>query len=149
MTLQKVIIGIAILAGLLLFPKTKPTFLKIILTGLAISFGLTFFKNQLLTDLSFFSFGILSLGFSVHQASNRKWSNFVIGLFAFLSFLWALFEHPFIGELRFLMLLPIGLYIWTLIKKWKTENGLSILTVLAFYELSEFLILIGQWTQIK
>ncbi|TBN00921.1 hypothetical protein EYD45_13950 [Hyunsoonleella flava] len=149
MTQQKVIIGIGILAGLLLYAKTKPTFLKVILIGLSISFGLTFFKNQLLTDLSFFSFGILTIGFSVHQAANRKWTNFAIGLFAFLSFIWGLFQYPFIGELRFLMLLPIGLYIWTLITKWNTENGLSILTVLTFYELSEFLIFIGQWTQIK
>ena len=142
MTQQKIIIGIGIMAGLLLYPKTKPTLLKGTLIGLAISFGLTFFKNQLLTDLSFFSFGILTLGFSVHQAANRKWTNFVIGLFSFLFFIWDLFQYPFIGELRLLTILPIGLYVWTLIKKWKTENGLSILTVLGFYELSEFLILV-------
>jgi hypothetical protein len=149
MTQQKIIIGIGILAGLSLFLKTKPTLLKGILIGLAISFGLTFFKNQFLTDLSFFSFGILTLGFSVHQAINRKWTNFVIGLFSFLFFIWGLFQYPFTGELRFLAVLPVGLYVWTLVKKWKTENSLSILTVLAFYELSEFLILIGQWTQMK
>lgn len=149
MTQQKIIIGIGILAGLLLYPKTKPTFLKSILIGLSISFGLTFFKNQLLVNLSFFSFGMLTLGFSIHQAANGKWTNFAIGVFAFLSFIWGLFQYPFVGELRLLMLIPIGIYIWTLIKKWKVENGLSVLTVLAFYEISEFLILIGQWTQMK
>ena len=149
MTQQEIIFGIGIVAGLLLYPKTKQTIIKVILIGLIISLGLAFFKNQLLTNLSFFSFGILTLVFSIQQSVIGKWTNSVIGLFAFLSFIWSLFQYPFIGELRLLMLLPIGIYIWTLIKKWKTENGLSVLTVLAFYELSELFILIKQWTQME
>ena len=148
MTYQKIIIGIGILAGLFLLSKTKPTLLKAILIGLVISFGLTFFTEPLLINLSFFSFGVLTLIFSIHQGVKGKWTNFTIGLFAFLSFLWSLMHWPFIGELRFLMIIPIAIYVWTLIKKRETENGLSILTILSCYELSEFLILMEQWAQL-
>jgi hypothetical protein len=148
MTYQNFIIGIGILVGLFLLPKTKPNFQRTILIGLVISFGLSFFKEPLLLNLSFFSFGALTLGFFISQGLKRKWTNFVIGLFAFLSFLWSLMNWLLIGELRFLMIVPVGLYIWTLIKKRESENGLSILTVLACYELSEFIILMEQWTQL-
>ncbi|MEK6155687.1 hypothetical protein WIW50_20675 [Flavobacteriaceae bacterium 3-367] len=148
MAYQKIIVGIGVLLGLLLLRRTKPTFLKAILIGLAISFGLTFFTEKLLVNISFFSFGILTLGFSIHQGIHKKWRNFIIGLFAFLSFLWSLSHWPLIGELRFLMIIPIALYVWTLVKKRETENGLSIITILAWYELSEFLILMEQWAQL-
>ncbi|MDV7139772.1 hypothetical protein R3X28_12840 [Maribacter sp. TH_r10] len=148
MTYQNIIIGIGLLVGLFLFPKTKPNLLRAIFIGLAISFGLSFFKEPLLLNLSFFSFGALTLGFLIYQGLNGKWTNFVIGLFAFLSFLWSSMNWLLIGELRFLMLVPVGLYVWTLIKKRESENGLSILTVFACYELSEFVILMEQWTQL-
>lgn len=148
MTYQKIIIGIGVLAGFFLLPKTRPTLLKVILIGFIVSFGLSFFLEKLLINLSFFSFGVLTLGFSIHQGVNEKWRNFTIGLFAFLSFIWSLMHWLFIGELRFLMIIPITIYLWILIKKQESKNELSIITILACYELSEFLILMEQWTQL-
>ena len=75
MTYEKIIIGIGILIGILLFKKTKPKLLVGILTGLIISFVLSITQNELLTNISFISFGILSLIFVVYSGIKRKWLN--------------------------------------------------------------------------
>jgi len=68
-----------------------------------------------------------------------------IGIFTFLSFVWTLFDYQFYNLLQFLMILPLACYIWTLFEWRKYEKELSVLTVLASYELSEFVIIIGTW----
>jgi len=142
LTLQKTIIGVGIIVGLYLFGKTKPTFLKAILVGFILSYGLTFFNGTILIDISFFSFGILTLGFTVWSGLHKKWLNSVIGLFGFLSFLWGLLHYEHVNLLQFLMTIPIILFILTLFNLRKYKGEMSILTILAAYELTEFV----NWT---
>jgi len=148
MTLTKVLFGIGIVAGLLMFNRTKPILLKIVLVALALSMALAFFEDYININIPYFGFGFLTLGFTVWCGIEGKWTSLVIGLFAFLSFLWSYLNWSLIGELRFLMIAPIIIYIWTLIKKRESENALSILTLLVFFELSDFLILMRQWIKL-
>jgi hypothetical protein len=145
MNYGKIIIGIGILIGILLFKKTKPKLLVGILVGLIISFALSFIENQLLTNISFISFGIFSLIFSVYSGIKRKWLNLIIGIFAFVSFFSKLMHYPYANELKLLMIIPIVCFGLTFIKKEKFKNELSILTIFVAYELSEFIKLIEQW----
>ena len=145
MNYAKIIIGIGILIGIILFKKTKPKLLVGILVGLIISFFLSFIENELLTNISFISFGILSLIFVAYSGIKRKWLNLIIGLFAFVSFFSKLMHYPYANELKLLMIIPFVCYVLTLRKKEKYENELSILTIFVAYELSEFFKLIEQW----
>ena len=145
MAFAKIIIGIGILIGILLFKKTKPKLLVGILVGLIISFVLSFIENELLTNISFISFGILSLIFFAYSGIKRKWLNLVIGLFAFVSFFSKLMHYPYANELKLLMIIPILSYALTFWKKEKYENELSILTIFVAYELSEFIKLTEHW----
>ena len=117
MTLPKVLFGIGIVLSLLLFNKTKPVLLRIILIALALSMGLAFFEDYININIPYFGFGVLTLGFTIWSGIEEKWNCLFIGLFAFLSFLWSYLHWPFVGELRFLMVVPIIIYIWTLVKK--------------------------------
>ncbi len=143
--MEKIIVGIGILIGILLFKKTKPNLLIGILIGLVISFFLSFIENQLLTNISFINFGILSLVFSVYSGIRRKWLNLTIGIFVFVSFFSKLMHYPYANEFRLLMIIPIACYGLTFVKKENYKNELSILTIFVAYELSEFTKLIGQW----
>ena len=145
MTQTKIIIGIGVLIGLLLFKKTKSTFLKVILTGLSICYGLGYFIEFPIGTFAFITFGIFALAFSIWCGINKKWNGLIIGLFTFLSFIWTIFGYQFGNLIQFLMLIPLLSYIWTLTRWRKYEKELSILTILASYELSEFLIIIGTW----
>ena len=145
MNYEKTIIGIGILIGILLFKKTKPKILVGILVGLIISFAISFIENQLLANISFISFGILSLIFSVYSGIKRKWLNLIIGIFAFVSFFSKFMHFPFANELKLLMIVPIISYAVTFIKKEKYENELSILTIFVAFELSEFIKLTEHW----
>ncbi len=145
MTYEKIIIGIGILIGIFLFKKTKPKFLVGILVGLIISFLLSFIENQLLTNISFISFGILSLLFFVYSGIKRKWLNLIIGIFAFVSFFSKLMHYPYANELKLLMIIPIVSYALTFRKREEYKNELSILTIFVAYELSEFIKLTEQW----
>jgi len=145
MTYGRIIILIGVLIGILLFKKTKPNFLKGILIGLVVSYGLSFFENELLADISFFSFGLLSLTFTIYSGIKRKWLSLIIGLFAFVSFFGGLMYWPYANELRLLMLVPILCYLMTF-RKWESyKTELSILTIFVASELSQFLIIIRLW----
>ncbi len=145
MNYGKIIIGIGILIGILLFKKTKPKLLIGILVGLIISFVLSFIDNQLLTNISFISFGILSLIFFAYSGIKRKWLNLIIGIFAFVSFISKYMHYPYANELKLLMIIPIVSYVLTFRKKENYENELSILTIFVAYELSEFIKLTEHW----
>lgn len=134
-----------IIIGILLFKKTKPKLLVGILVGLIISFFLSFIENQLLANISFISFGILSLIFAVYSGIKRKWMNLIIGVFAFVSFFFKLMYYPYANELKLLMIIPVVCYSLTFIKKEEFKSELSILTIFVAYELSEFIKLIEQW----
>ena len=145
MNYGKIIIGIGILIGILLFKKTKPKILVGILVGLIISFVLSLIENELLTNISFISFGILSLIFVVYSGIKRKWLNLIVGLFAFVSFFSKLMHYPYANELKLLMIVPIISYALTFRKKEKYETELSILTIFVAYELNEFIKLTEHW----
>jgi len=145
MIYPKIIIGVGILIGIILFKKTKPKFLAGILAGLIVSFILSFIENELLKNISFISFGILSLIFVIYSGIKRKWLNLIIGLFAFVSFFSKLNHYPYATVLKLLMIIPIACFILTLRKKEKYENELSILIIFLAYSLSEFIKLTEQW----
>lgn len=143
MNYYSIIILIGVLIGIFLFNKTKPNFLKGILIGLVVSYGLSFFENELLADISFISFGLLSLIFTFY--SRIKWLSSIVGLFAFASFLGKLMHLPYANEMKLLMLIPILCYIMIL-RKWKVyESELSILTIFVAYELSQFISIVRLW----
>lgn len=125
--------------GFLLFKKTKPNFSKGILIGLILSFVVSFFENQILTNISFLIFGILSLTFSIFSGINKKWLNLIIGLFAFISFIFKAMHYPYANELKLSMLIPVLCYVLA-IRKWEYHKSeFSILTIFVAYELSELL----------
>ena len=137
--------GIGILFGLLLFSRTKPVFLKVILSGLIICLGLGLIPVFSYKTLVVVSFGLLALVFSIWCGQNDKWIGFIIGIFSILSIMWTLFDYQYWNLLQFLMIIPLSFYVWTLFKWRDYQKVLSILTVLAGFELTEFLIIIGTW----
>tara|TARA_R110000744_G_C18951541_1_gene515734 strand:+ start:59 stop:502 length:444 start_codon:yes stop_codon:yes gene_type:complete len=145
LTQTKIIIGIGVLIGLLLYNRTKPNTLKGILIGLTLSYGGGYFMEFPIGTVAFISFGIVALGFTVWSGLNKKWFSLIIGVFTFLSFIWTLFDYQFWNFLQFLMIIPLTCYIWILSRWRKHINELSILTILASFELTEFLILLGTW----
>lgn len=142
MTYGKIIILLSIIIGIFLFNKTKPNFSKAILIGLILSFSASFFENDLIANISFLSFGILSLVFSIYSGINKKWLSLIICLFAFISFLFKSMYYPYANELKLSMLIPIVCYALTFRKLESYKAELSILTIFVAYELSEFLKLI-------
>lgn len=145
MSYKKIIFLIAVIIGILLFQRTKPNILKGILIGLILSIGIPFFENELLTTISFLSFGVLVFIFSIHRGFNKKWLSLIIGLFAFILFFFRAMYFPYINELRLSMLIPILCYMM-IFKKWELyKTELSILTILVAYELSEFIKLVELW----
>lgn len=141
----KIIIGIGVLIGLLVFNKTKPDFLKVILIGLSICYGLGYFVEFPIGTVAFMLFGILALIFAIYCGKNNKWIGFIIGILTFLSYVWIFMSYPYANELKLMMLIPIICYAWTLKKYRNYAEEFSILTILVSYEISEFLILIGTW----
>lgn len=145
MNYYTIIILIGVLIGIFLFNKTKPNFLKGILIGLVVSYGLSFFENELLADISFISFGLLSLIFTIYSGIKRKWLSLIIGLFAFVSFFAKFMYWPYANELRLLMIVPIVCYLMTF-RKWESyKTELSILTIFVAYELSQFISIVRIW----
>jgi len=137
---EKIIVGISALIGLLLFNKTKPVFLKVLLLILISLFIISFYEDSLwLNTISFFGFGMLSILFCVYNGIKKKWLNLIIGLFAFAAFFFKLNHYPFANELRLSMIIPILIYLVLLLKSKFEHNQLSILTILVAYELSCFL----------
>ena len=145
MNYEKIIIGIGVLIGILLFKNTKPKLLVGILVGLIISFCLSFIENELLSNVSFISFGALSLIFFVYNSIKRKWLNSIVGIFAFFSFISKFMHSPFANELKLSMIIPIVSYALTFRKKDKYENELSISTIFVAYELAELIKMSENW----
>jgi hypothetical protein len=147
MTYGRIIVLIGVLIGLLLIKKTKPNFLKGILIGLIVSFGISFFKTELSFIISIYSFKVLSLTFIIYSGIKRKWLSLIIGLFSFVSFFGGMMYWPYANELRLLMIVPILCYLMTF-RKWESyKTELSILTIFVAYELSEFLSIILLWVK--
>ena len=143
MTFGRILLLIGMVIGTLLFQKTKPIFMKIILIGFLLSLSVSFIENQTLHTFSFVTFGLLSLAFSIYSVINKKWLNLLIGLFAFVSFLFKLFHFPLSNELKLMMLIPLIAYFFILKNPKLHLNELSVLTILITYELFIFLQLFG------
>ena len=148
MTALKIIIGLGVFLGLLQFFRTKTVFLKFVLVGLSSCLVLGYFTELPIKSEVFIAFGVIILVFSAWAVWKQKWLEAVIGFFAFLSVLWILFDYPQYNFLQFLMILPLAVYIWTLIKWQKYNHIHAVLTLLASYELSEFVRLLGTWATI-
>lgn len=129
----------------MLFNKTKPDFLKAILIGFSVCYGLGYFAEFPLGTFAFILFGILALLFVIWCGKNNKWIGFLIGVFTLISYVWMFLSYPYANELRLMMIIPIFGYVWALTKYRNYKKELSILTILASFELSEFLIIIGSW----
>lgn len=141
----EIIIIIGLLIGIFLFKTTQPKFLKAILIGLIVTSTLFFIENKILINISFYGFGILTLLFTIYSGLKRKWLNLTIGFFAFASFVFSAMNFPYANELKLLMIIPILCYILTFIKFKEYKNAVSISTILAAYELTEFLELTTKW----
>lgn len=145
MIYTKIIIGIGVAIGLLLYKKTNPIILKVILIGLALSYGSSFFMQFSIGTTAYLSFGLIALVFAILSGVNKKWMSLIIGLFAFMSFLFYFNHYPYVNIMRLLMLIPIASYS-LILRKWNQHiNRLSVLTILAAYELTELILLIEQW----
>ena len=148
MTALKIIIGLGVFFGLLLFFRTKTIFLKVVLVSLSACLILGYFTELPIKSEVFVAFGIFVLVFSGWAVGKRKWIEGVIGFFALLSVLWILLDYPQYNLLQFLMIIPLACYIWTLFKWQKYNPLISVLTVLAAYEFSEFVRLLQTWATI-
>jgi hypothetical protein len=144
MSVEIIILGMAILVGLFLFRITKPKFVKGILIGLIVCIILALFQIKFLSNISFVGFGILSLIYSVYSLINKNWRNLVIGFFAFTSFLFGMLHWRYGTELQLSMLIPIMIYIATLTKWREFKSELSVLTIFVAYEILIFLTLAKQ-----
>lgn len=141
----KILIGIGVLIGLLLFKQTKPLYLKVVLIGLSITYGLGYFAVFPLGTVSFLLFGVFVLAFSVWCGLNKKWIGLIIGFFTLISFIFNLVSFPYAYELKLAMLIPIISYALIFRKLDTYKYELSILTILVSYELSELIKIIQFW----
>ncbi len=106
---QDTIIIPGILIGAFLFQKTKPPLMKAILIGLILSIGLPFISEKsIIINVTYWAFGILTLIFSIYNLWNKKWLNFIIGFFAFMSFLFDVMRLPYYNVLVTLMVIPFS-----------------------------------------
>jgi len=135
----RIIIIIGICVGILLYKKTKPNFLKGILVALILSFILSFSESNLLINIAFICFGVLSFIYSIYSVLHKNWLNLVIGLAAFVSFFFKTQHYPYISLIQLLMIIPIACYFLMFVKKKRMIKELSIVTLFVAYEISEFM----------
>lgn len=139
MNYTNIIMLIGILVGILLFKKTNPIFLKGLLLGLILSFALSFFQNSFLKSVSYISFGLIALVYTIISGRKKKWLNLVISFFVFLSLLFKFNHLAYANELQLGMIIPIICFALVL-KDWKTHlSELSILSIFFAYEITEFI----------
>lgn len=147
MLTAKIILGIGIFLGVLLYKKTNPIFLKILVLCFVLSYCIGYYVEWPLGTISFLSFGVFVLAFLVWCIINKKWLYTIIGLFVLTSFVFAMENYPYSPELRLSMIIPISIQIW-IFKHWrKYLKELSIMIILFSYELIELISLIEQWTK--
>ena len=145
MAQTKTLIGIGVLIGLLLFKQTKPLFLKVILIGLAITYGLGYFAEFPLGTVAYVLFAVFALAFSVWCGFKEKWVGLIIGSFTVFSYIFNLMSFPYAYELKLTMLIPIISYALIFSKLRTYKNEFSVLTILVSYEISELIQIIQLW----
>ncbi|WP_298900052.1 hypothetical protein [uncultured Psychroserpens sp.] len=139
MTLGKLIISIAVLIGILLFNKTNPKVFKVILLGFILSFISSFFDKDFIIDVSFLTFGFLTLSFLIYVIDNKQWLSSIIVVFPLLSFIFKSQHWPYASEIQTLMIVLIIAYVIALNNLKNYKNQISILTILVAYSISEVL----------
>ncbi|MCD2260995.1 hypothetical protein [Psychroserpens luteolus] len=137
MTLGKPIISIAVFIGILLFNKTNPKVLKVILLGFVLSFISSVFNKDFIIDVSFLTFGFLTLSFLIYVVYNKQWLPSIIVVFPLLSFIFKSQFWPYASEIQALMVVPIIAYVIALNNLKGYKNQISILTILVAYSISE------------
>lgn len=134
----KIIVGIGVAVEILFYKNTSPLFLKILFVGLALSYAAGHFEVYPIGTLSYLLFGGLSFLFSLWSLIYTKWLSLILGCFSSLSFLSMALSFPYAVELELAMIIPVTFYLIALFDFKKHKRQLSILIVLAFYCLSEF-----------
>ena len=144
MLIAKIILGIGTISGILLYKKTNPLFLKIILIGFLFSYLLGYYVVWPIGTVSFLLFGVFVLTFMIWCGIKRKWLQAIISLFVIVSFVFILENYPYANEMKLLMILPILIQLWIFWNWRKHVKELSILIILFAYELTELLSFIIQ-----
>ena len=145
MTNQKTVPSFDALTGLFLFKNSNSLFLKGLLLGLITMIVIGFSKQVYLIDSSFVVFGLLALAFTSYSLLNKKWSQAIVGFFAFLSVASDFLLYDYVASIKWLMIIPVISYIYTLWQQGDYKKELAILTLFAIYELTEFLQLDMFW----
>ncbi len=145
MTYHTLILGVGILMGLLMFNKTKPIFLKILIIGYLICYIMPMFNSQITINIGFFGFIILTLIFLVWSLFKWYWIGVLTSFSAIIVMIWRTLHWEFLWEIRLLLLISILWYAYLLIKKRTEKNEFSILTIITAFNLTEFLSLIERW----
>ena len=139
MSLGRIIISISACIGVLLFQKTKPRFLQIMLIGFIISFILSFFEQKIFFQFSFISFGALIIAFFIYSIYYKNWLPTFISAFALISFIFMSQNWPYGSEIQASMLIPIILFFIVILNFKKFVNQFSILAIIAAYEIYQFI----------
>ena len=142
---QKIIFGIGVIVGLVLFKKTNPILLKLILIGLAVCYVLGLLNHQITSTIGFVGFGILSLTFGIYSANKKMWLNMIIGFSASITIIHSIMNWPFYGIMQFAMITPIICYLIICLNWKKYINEFSISTILTFYMTTLFVDFISKW----
>lgn len=145
MTYHNLIFGIGILIGLLMFKRTKPVLLKILIIGFAVCYIMPMFRSQITINIGFFGFGFLTMIFIVWSLLKSYWIGVLTSFFALTVLMWRILHWEFLWEIRFLLIIPILWYVYLLIKKKTEKNEFSVLTIITAFNLTEFLTLIERW----
>ena len=139
MIYQIIIISVGGLIGLIFFKKTGPNFLKGFLIMLLVILLFSLSNQQYIIDSSFFVFGLLALAFSAYSLYKQNWLSLIISLFTVISVFVDFMIYSYVNEFKWLMIIPILSFVLVL-RRWRDyEKELSILTVFAAYESTEFL----------
>ena len=139
MSIGKLIISLAVFTGILLFKKTNPKFLKIILLGYILSFISSFFDENLPINISFLSFGILTFIFIANSIYSKKWLSIIISLSMLISFIFKVQHWPYALEIQMMMIVPIIAYVLIIKNYNEHKDQISILTILVAYAISEII----------
>ncbi|MFT4611026.1 MAG: hypothetical protein ACJA1H_000817 [Glaciecola sp.] len=143
MSLGKLIISVAVFIGILMFNKTNTKFLKIILLGYILSFISSFFDENSSIDISYLSFGILTLIYSVYSIYSKKWLSIILALSTLISFIFKTQHWPYMLETQTLMIVPTIAYILALKNYKPYKDEVSIQTILVAYAISEIIRLVN------
>lgn len=145
MTYINLILGIGILIGLIMFKRTKPILLKILIIGYVICYIMPMFNSQTALNIGYFGFLFLTLIFLIWSLFKWYWIGVLVSFSTLIVMIWRVLHWEFLWEIRFLLIIPILWYAYLLLRKKTEKNEFSVLTILTAYNMTEFLTLIERW----